>query len=1444
MARYSNVQTDFSGGLISEYVLGRTDIKRVANSGRKFKNFFPSLQGPAIYRTGFKHYNTLDPDVEDVLTVDVILATDVPYRVVFSPNQLNIYDSTGVLKDTVLTEYSTSDIKDLRFSSETGELYIAHGRHKPKKLTADITFVSLGLTSEDGKKLYAISGYGVDTTFGSNEGYLSGPAADSGLLEGPSSTGSWQVDPTTGKISTSGDYKTIRTTSRVTATSAQVVLLKAQFDFGSGTLTNDPDRMFTFSLMDIADYPVSGGETNHYNIHPNVSFTAKFVDNKLQLFNQANTSAALAEMNIADIAGDTLEAEIKLNVGSTAANTGAVVTLRSITDTTEVSHTQTGVPTDFYTALLADGVKAFYQSGQLTDGGINPLSVHNIYFRNQTTHGSAEDVELRANAEVQGDDQWSLTDLSFDVEPFLEKEPETNKFNISQNERYITLTSSASDFTPIVNDFNSLSLTNFSPASTTYGDGLTLLTYVDRTQRPTSTTSGTGATFTFVVDAVGNYTVTVTNSGTGYAVGDEIVIDGDDVGGNGVNDDITFNISATPGSYSKDWYVEYNVDGDKFLGKAVHLGSSPNYTLIDPTDTVISLEPVVSVLNIEDNAAQLFLLDNEEATTVVDTKALTLDGVEDDNIQLRSDTIVFNAGFVDSWVRVGDDRRNNQVVVGQDRSLTRWVKIKEHLGTSDHPVDFFRGGFDNSLYSSGSVYRVFGSISTSTGNAFILGPNTSGTINQTMGIIQEDGNRTFSFVNRVQVNKSTDGTLFTGSTTVGNLSTQKQFDVVSCYNNTDDGVPKVEEYVTGTNGSGSLISPPVSSTLTITPVANDAFLNSTEDTFKSEDLGRHVFGRMESGNVFMKIVRFVSTRQAVVKLINEVPRDKRTLAFENGGNFEDVKLGAWYTENYPRTVAKFEQRRIFGGTYNNPNFIYFSRVDDEPSFQPTQNDGDVLDTDAITYALSNKNAGIRWINAAKDLVIGTTGGIYRIVPNQYQYGISPKTVRMELTEEEPCELQAETVASSVFYPDQSGTRLMEYKYDQSLNSSSSNDVSKLVYPIFLTDAIAQIAYQHTPQPRIWARTQSGKIYCLSYHRQEEFYAWSEQDLGADAKVLDISILHRGTETQLDQVWIIVKRDGFIYTEALAETDPVQLTDFPMLDSYIEIDTDKTVVPTYTPFTGSYTVSNSMTVTANEETYGNGGEFVNSASTGFRKASIDLSTPIPLGTTVEIKSTVVEKTGTWRWEFLTATGDQASSAYQQATAITGTDTITTTAEAAQLVLRSQNSGTLKIADITVKDLVVDTGAVSVDVSERFGAGDTVSVLEHGVYIGDQTLTDGTITPQSVSSTKFVVGLRYSGELQMMFPTWDGQNKPAYGATARIVSIRPFLINTWNYMVGVGNKFETVRVSTTYGHGNGFTGFDKERPVAGSTFGVENVPTIKHEEPYPLTIASLTTKTDLN
>ena len=1002
MARYSNVQTDFSGGLISDYILGRLDIKRVANSARTFKNFFPSLQGPAVFRTGFKYSNELTSVDEKSVSIDLVVATDKAYRIVFGNQTVSVYNSGGELLDTLASPYSNAELDDLRFSSETDALYITHGSYYPKKLSADIVFVS--------------------TT------------------------------------------------------------LQADHD-------GDTDTLISSDLL-----------------------------------------------------------------------------------------------------------------------------------------------TLNANIEIQGDTNWTLEDMDIKVEPFLETDQSNTKYSISQSERYVKITSTGPDFAPIV-------------------------------------TAGSPAWL--------------------------------------------------------DYYVEYNIGDEKFLGKVVDASSSTNYTLADPANQVVFVSPVDTVLDIEDAGAQLFLLDNHETAGTTESIAiLSQEGVKVNEIELRSDTTIFNSGQVGAWVRVADDRRSNEVAIGNTRTNVRWVQISEHVGTEDHPVEFFRGttAFNNNKYQAGSIYKTLSTQPL----YYSKGPDVGGTV----GIQHPDGNRTIPFNTFLSTAVGSTNTAVGGASTsvVANLSTAKQFDVCQCFNTN-----KVEQ---GTN----LIIPATSSQLSIEPIANDVTVSTDKVAFAAEDVGRNINGKLPSGNVYLKIVRFLDQSRVVAELKNPVPRDKRTLGFENEGRFESIKLGAWFVGNYPRTTSKYEQRRIFGGTYDAGNVIYFSRSDDDQSFQPTQNDGTVLDTDAITYNLSNTTAAIRWLSSGRDLVIGTSGGIYRVVPNQYQSSISPKTIRIELTEEEPCEDQAEIVGSSVFYPDQSGTRLMEYKFDLNIQNSSSNDVSKLIYPTFLTDPIVRVAYQHTPQPRIWVLTTSGKLYCLSYHRQEEFYAWSQQETNGAVK--DMTVLHKSSTTNLDQLWIVIERNGRLFTESLSETDPVQLTEYTMLDSHIKID---------------------------------GLSFLRSR----------FNRPDP--------------------QFTYFRPDGFSLYYT----------------------------------------FLDQQFISV--SPRFIEGDVVAVVQDGVYVGEQTVdADGNITINAASTTKkLVVGLRYIGELKMMFPTWDGSNKPAYGSdNARIISIKPFLINSFSYSVGVKETFGLNRVASAYNVGDGFTGFDREQVVAGSHYGVDNVPTIKHTEPYPLTLASLTTKTDLN
>ena len=364
----------------------------------------------------------------------------------------------------------------------------------------------------------------------------------------------------------------------------------------------------------------------------------------------------------------------------------------------------------------------------------------------------------------------------------------------------------------------------------------------------------------------------------------------------------------------------------------------------------------------------------------------------------------------------------------------------------------------------------------------------------------------------------------------------------------------------------------------------------------------------------------------------------------------------------------------------------------------------------------------------KDLVIGTSGGLYRVVPNQYQYGVSPKTARIELSQEEPCLEQGVIVGNTIFYPDAAGTRLLEYKYEANIANSSSNDVSKFIFPIFNTDDIIKIDYQHSPTPKIWVLVRSGLLYCLTYHRQEEYYAWSKQDLG---KVTDIVVLPKSGSELCDSLIATVERTdttGTVYT-------------FEKLNE----------LQVYEPVAGA---ANSKKTVSHLDSF---------------------------------KAYTKNSTG-------------------------------------NLVITMTTDG--------------------------YAIGDLVDVVVDGKYEGQKTIASAnTFTGYTIpaNTNTLIVGKKFEGELKMIHPTWDGSNKPAFGAeTIRVISVKPFLVNSVKYDIGIANQFNTRNLisSLNYDNDSLFTGFDKELPLVGSTFGVDKTAVIKQTEPYPLTVASLVTKTDLN
>ena len=853
MARYKSIISNFSGGLISSNLIGRTDIERTKSSATKMTNFNPDLQGPASYRQGWKYENTSFEPPSDSVSVNLLLATNKSYQVIFHDKKIDVVRSDGTVmtNPSIDSPYGVAILKDLRFSSETDVLYITHPSYKPRKL-----FPAL-------------------------------------------------------------------------------------------------------------EYPLA---------------------------------------DLQDNAGNTLQSqEVDIN-------------------------------------------------------------------GNPTTN-----LTLQAIVEVQGDDSWTLEEIEFEREPFLEVDESGDEITASNEERIVKLTSTVS------------------------------------------------TAFDVIANDTGNET---------------------------------------------DWYVEYQLGNSWYLGRVVT--SSTNYSISAPTagTGIVYVEPVEKVVDIEDPAARLYLVDNaaETVNSTTDREVLRRYGVPDGNIVVRSDTTVFSSNQVGAWIRVGDDRRSNDVPLQRDRSRTRWQKITKHNGIKTAPVDFIFGQntVEEEYYNSGDVYKFLRMAGPSTDVKHI---NTSGSIHDVTAVIPQNlVGITGVFTMFTSFHTNNHHTDRTGQSAddvniCASLSSQIEVDEVEC----DSTIPVVEEHTT-TNTAGRLVSP--SGFITVESIADDVVLNSTGDaTFKLNDVGRHFLGELSNNYVYAKIKRFTTSSQVVAQLLTSFPRNPVTNTLENNGKFENFRLGAWYTNNYPKTVAKYEQRRVYGGTNKQPNFLFFSKTGQELDFAPAEPNKQVLDTSGISYPLSNINASIRWLKGGRNLLVGTTGGVFRLLPNQFAASVSPTSIRIELSDNEGCNDDGILVGSSVFFPDQSNSRLMEYLYDGSADSFT-NDVSKLLYPTFVTDPIKKVDYQHTPQPRVWILTQNNNIYCLTYYKAENFYAWAKVE--TRGAVIDLCVMREGSETDLDQVWIIRSDTGGFSHEVLDESQSIYL------DKYQEA--------AITGFTYSSSGTNISNITLSGDTY--------------------------------------------------------------------------------------------------------------------------------------------------------------------------------------------------------------------------------------------------------------------
>ena len=256
-----------------------------------------------------------------------------------------------------------------------------------------------------------------------------------------------------------------------------------------------------------------------------------------------------------------------------------------------------------------------------------------------------------------------------------------------------------------------------------------------------------------------------------------------------------------------------------------------------------------------------------------------------------------------------------------------------------------------------------------------------------------------------------------------------------------------------------------------------------------------------------------------------------TTAFTNTNAITDWQLGYWSgTTGYPRTVSFFEQRLVFAGSTSYPQTIWASQSSIYTDFDT----GSAGAADAFIYTIAaNKVNAIRWLAPARDLVVGTTGGEFRVGKPAGE-PLKPDNVNItQQTTYGGYTTEAIQIGNAILFVQKQRKKIREFSYQFKDDEYAAPDMCILAEHITGT-GITDIAYAQEPESVYWAVRDDGVLLGMTYKREEDVIAWHRHILGGyiSHSVNTSTSLQTSTADSLNNGNVTISSHGYVTGDAV------------------------------------------------------------------------------------------------------------------------------------------------------------------------------------------------------------------------------------------------------------------------------------------------------------------------
>lgn len=263
-------------------------------------------------------------------------------------------------------------------------------------------------------------------------------------------------------------------------------------------------------------------------------------------------------------------------------------------------------------------------------------------------------------------------------------------------------------------------------------------------------------------------------------------------------------------------------------------------------------------------------------------------------------------------------------------------------------------------------------------------------------------------------------------------------------------------------------------------------------------------------------------------------------------------------DDYPGAVGFYEQRRVFGGSVDNPDTSEFSqpgRISNFDRAQPSR------DSDAITATLTSAQVNeIRHFVTLRELLVMTSGSEWSIGAGSDNF-FGPSTIRQERASNwGSSHVRPITIGNTVLYvtDDEKIVRSLGYSF-QSDNFQSTNLTvfsPHLIRAYTLTDW----AMARNPENRVYIIRSDGECLTLAFDQEQEVVAWTTMSTAGDFE--SVATLRKEGDDGEDVVYFCVRRtingNTVRYIESMSQRDWDEVEDCYYVDAGASYDSPITI----------------------------------------------------------------------------------------------------------------------------------------------------------------------------------------------------------------------------------------------------------------------------------------------